>query len=195
MTTFTHTSNDLVLCTDSRIRPRWASRGQLGWDYFDKEWGRPLVSETEICELLSMVVFHLGLTWRAVLAKRGTLRLAFAGFDVASVAEFGEDDINRLLADPGIFRNRRKIEAVINNASALTRLTEPLPQVLGRYSHGFVRHVDQPLPHFTDGSKEAAVFLRKAGISHIGPSTTFILMHATGVVDGHWRGAGRQRSR
>lgn len=164
MTTFTHTSNDLVLCTDSRIRPRWASRGQLGWDYFDKEWGRPLVSETEICELLSMVVFHLGLTWQSVLDTRATLRLAFAGFDVASVAKFGEEDINRHLADPGVFRNRRKIEAVINNASAMTHLTEPLPQALGRYSHGVIRHVDQPLPHFTEGSREAAALLKRQAL-------------------------------
>ncbi|WP_080792726.1 DNA-3-methyladenine glycosylase I [Corynebacterium pacaense] len=185
MTTITtHTSNDPVRCADGRTRPRWASRGELSWIYFDEEWGRAPDSDSGLLEILSMIVFQLGITWQAVLAKRNTLRSAFAGFDPAAVARFGPEEVEFLLADPGVFRNRRKIEAVINNAKAMLRLPEPVPVLLERYAGHHVHRPGDPVPLRTDGSSEAAAALKEAGFSHIGPTGAFILMQATGVVNG-----------
>ncbi len=175
--------NDLVLCADKKLRPRWASRGELSWRYFDDEWGRGPCTESGYFEAFCLVVFQLGLTWHAVLSKRAPLRAAFSEFRVGPVAGYGEDDVKRLLDNPAIFRNRRKIEAAITNAKALMALEEPLKGILKRHATAIVLDPTLPVPTSTPESVELARELKRLGFTHIGPVAAFSLMQATGAVN------------
>lgn len=174
--------NDLILCVDGRSRPRWASRGEACWRYFDEEWGRPPGRPDQWLETVALTVFQLGVTWQAVLGKRESLRVAFEGFHVERVAAYGEEEVDRLLVDQGIFRNRRKIEATITNARAMVALREPFGEVLGRHAgHPFLDD-DGTVPTFTPASTQLAGELKDLGFTHIGPTAAFSLMQATGVI-------------
>lgn len=174
--------NDLILCDDGRTRPRWASRGEACWRYFDEEWGRPPGGQAQWLEAVALTVFQLGLTWRAVLGRREFLRAAFEGFHVERVATYGEQEVGRLLADPGIFRNRRKIEATITNARAMAALGVPLREVLNRYARHTFLGEDGTVPTFTPASTQLAHELKELCFTHIGPTAAFSLMQATGVI-------------
>ncbi|WP_074025338.1 DNA-3-methyladenine glycosylase I [Corynebacterium crudilactis] len=156
--------NELVVCADRKSRPRWASRSGLCWTYFDHEWGRPPVDLKSLFEVLTLVVFQVGLTWHAVLAKREGLKKAFSDFDVHAVATFTEADVQRLLQDPQIFRNRRKIEATMKNAQVLVSL--------GDSQEHFISLVEEDIT-----VKE----LKQLGFSHIGPTSLSIIRQATGL--------------
>src|SRR4051812_23912653 len=100
--------------------------------YHDREWGRPVRDERGLYERLSLEAFQSGLAWITILRKRDAFRAAFAGFDPEAVAAFGTDDVERLMADAGIVRNRRKVEATITNARAVLGLRDegrPLPEL------------------------------------------------------------------
>ena len=101
---------------DGRLRCPWGMSAPEYVTYHDTEWGRPLHGDQAIFERLSLEAFQSGLSWLTILRKRENFRAAFAGFDIASVAAFGPDDVQRLLSDPGIVRNRAKINAAITNA-------------------------------------------------------------------------------
>lgn len=174
--------NDLILCTDGRHRPRWASRGAASWKYFDQEWGRPPGTDSQWCEALALTVFQLGLTWHAVVGKREALRAAFGGFHVEHVALLGAVEVERLVGDPDIIRNRRKIEAVITNARAQAALTKPLGQILSRYGSSGLVADDGTIPTFTPASEELSRELKGLGFTHIGPTAAFSFMQATGVI-------------
>src|SRR6218665_2565566 len=106
------------------IRSDWATGDPLLTEYYDTEWGMPVYDEAGVFERLSLEAFQSGLSWLTVLRKREAFRAAFAGFDPAAVAEYGEADVERLLGDAGIIRNRSKIRATITNARATLRLRE-----------------------------------------------------------------------
>lgn len=114
--------NGLVRCNDGLIRPTWASHDELIRDYYDREWGLPVHDEVGVFERLVLEGFQAGLSWRTVLAKRNAFRAAFRGFIPDHVAAFDSADIERILTEPGIIRNRRKIEAAITNARATVAL-------------------------------------------------------------------------
>lgn len=165
--------------------------------YHDEEWGRPLTDspdEHELFERLALEGFQAGLSWITVLRKRESFRTAFAGFDPAVVAGFDEDDVARLLADPGIIRNRLKIEATIGNARALLRLHDEGK----RLSDIVARHSPQPRGHapltFADvptQSEESVALskeLRRLGFRFVGPTTMYALLQAIGAVDDHIHG-------
>ncbi|TAM89840.1 MAG: DNA-3-methyladenine glycosylase I, partial [Jatrophihabitans sp.] len=101
------------------VRCSWAASAPDYLAYHDDEWGRPLHGDAALFERLSLEAFQSGLSWLVILRKRPAFRAAFAGFDLAAVAGFGERDVSRLLADAGIVRNRAKIEATIANARAV----------------------------------------------------------------------------
>jgi len=103
---------------DERKRCSWCGGDPLLISYHDDEWGVPIEAEDAYLERLALEMFQAGLSWRLMLVKREAFRRAFEGFDADRVAAFNEDDVARLLADPGIVRNRRKIEAVVHNARA-----------------------------------------------------------------------------
>jgi DNA-3-methyladenine glycosylase I len=182
---------DLLVGPDGRPRCRWAGSAPEYLGYHDREWGRPVHDQARLFEKLCLEGFQTGLSWLTILRKRAAFRRAFAGFDPAAVAAFGDADVARLLADPGIVRNRRKVEATIANARAVLALegtsldelvwsaapaTHPVPASLA------------DLPATTPESIALARELKRRGFRQVGPTTVYALMQACGVVDDHLAG-------
>jgi DNA-3-methyladenine glycosylase I len=182
--------------TDPDGRPRcgWATSAPEYLAYHDDEWGWPLHGDSALFERLSLEAFQSGLSWLIILRKRPAFRAAFAGFDVPTVAAFDDADVARLLADPGIVRNRAKIEATIGNAR---RIVEAVPEGLDTllWSYAPARHRrPRRLADVAATSPESIAMareLRKRGLKFVGPTTAYALMQATGIVDDHvascWR--------
>lgn len=181
-------------------RPRcaWATTAPEYLAYHDDEWGRPLHGERPLFERLSLEAFQSGLSWLVILRKRAAFRAAFADFDVATVAAFGEADVSRLLGDAGIVRNRAKIEATVANARhVLDAVPEGLDALLWSFAPaGHVRpQTLAELASTTAESRAMAAELRTRGFRFVGPTTAYALMQATGMVDDHiascWLATGR----
>jgi DNA-3-methyladenine glycosylase I len=160
--------------------------------YHDEEWGRPVRDERGLYERMSLEAFQSGLSWLTILRKRENFRAAFAGFEPDAVAQFGERDVERLLADEGIVRNRAKIEATIANAKATVALREdgpPLAELVWERYRPPAR--DTPprtladLPSQTPETVALAKELKRRGFRFVGPTTLYALMQACGVVDDH----------
>ena len=180
-----------------RVRCGWAGSAPEYVAYHDDEWGRPLRGEAAMFERLSLEGFQSGLSWIVVLRKRPAFRAAFAGFDPVAVAAFGAADVERLLSDPGIVRNRRKIEATVANARAVLELDPPLDELL--WSFAPERH-ERPatpadVPATSPGSVAMAKELKRRGLRFVGPTTCYALMQATGIVDDHVRSCWRAVTR
>ncbi len=160
-------------------------------DYHDKEWGRPLRGRVALFERMSLEAFQSGLSWLIILRKRENFRRAFAGFDIGKVARFTDADVQRLMADAGIVRNRAKIEATIANARAVADLdsSEDLSDLLWSFAPPTrPRPADgSEIPSATDESKAMAKELKRRGFRFVGPTTAYALMQATGMVDDHVR--------
>jgi DNA-3-methyladenine glycosylase I len=181
---------------DGRIRCSWAdftgSRSAapdsvMYRDYHDYEWGRPLRGTRELFERMSLEAFQSGLSWLTILRKRENFRRAFEQFDVAKVAGFTERDVERLMADVGIVRNRAKIEATIANARAAADLDADLGELLWSFAPpARPRPVDPSgVPAVTPESTSMAKELKRRGFRFVGPTTAYALMQATGMVDDH----------
>lgn len=189
---------DLVIGADGLARPRWAATDELLRRYYDGEWGMPVLDERGLFERLSLEAFQSGLSWRTILAKRENFRAAFANFEPDRVAAFDEADVERLMADAGIVRNRRKVDATITNARATVALRQQGGLVELVWSH---RPATTPQPRTFDEvptrSAESLALskaLKSAGFAHVGPTTMFALMEAVGVVDTHLVGSWRRGS-
>jgi DNA-3-methyladenine glycosylase I len=179
---------------DGLPRCPWALSSPDYLAYHDQEWGRPVRDDAGIFERLSLEAFQSGLAWLTILRKRGNFRAAFAGFDPAAVAGFGTDDEARLLADPGIVRNRAKISAVIHNARAAVAVPGGLAALVWRYA-GAPAAAPATLaevPAWTPASKACARELRGLGFSFVGPVTVYAAMQACGIVDDHLAGCFRR---
>ena len=159
--------------------------------YHDTEWGEPVHDEHALFERLALEGFQSGLSWAIVLRKRPAFREVFAGFDPAVVAGFGEDDVERLVADPRIVRNRAKIVATIANARALRALHDAgraLDAVLWSHAPTADRHRPPTwaeVPSTTPESVALARELKALGFRFVGPTTAYAAMQACGVVDDH----------
>lgn len=155
--------------------------------YHDTEWGRVVRGDRELFERMSLEAFQSGLSWAIILRKRENFRSAFAGFDPATVAQFGDADVERLLGDAGIVRNRLKIEATINNARVIVGLDEPLGSLLWSFAPepGPAPTSYAQVPAQTPESVAMATALKKRGFRFIGPTTAYALMQATGMVNDH----------
>lgn len=181
---------------DGRIRCGWAV-GRPGpdfdlyRDYHDQEWGRPLRGRVALFERMSLEAFQSGLSWLTILRKRENFRGAFAGFDIEKVARFTDGDVQRLMADAGIVRNRAKIDATIANARAAAELgtSQDLSDLLWSFAPPpRPRPKDgSEIPSATDESKAMAKELKRRGFRFVGPTTAYALMQATGMVDDHVR--------
>ena len=178
-----------VIGDDGLARPSWAATDPLLRDYYDNEWGMPVRDEHGMFERLSLEAFQSGLSWVTILRKRPAFREAFAGFDPDVVAGFGDADVERLMADAGIVRNRRKIEATITNARATVALREEGGLVELVWSF---RPAATPAPasyaEVPTTSPESVALskaLRRKGFTFVGPTTMFALMEAVGIVDTH----------
>jgi DNA-3-methyladenine glycosylase I len=162
--------------------------------YHDEEWGRPVVDERGLYERVSLEAFQSGLAWITILRKREAFREAFAGFDPERVAEFGEADHARLLADAGIVRNRLKIEATIANARAILALREAdrsFEEIV--LAHRPPERAAAPedfseVPASTPESTALAKELKRNGFRFVGPTTAYALQQAVGHVNDHLAG-------
>lgn len=178
-----------IIGDDGLARPAWAATNPLLRDYYDTEWGLPVRDEQGLYERISLEAFQAGLSWATILRKRDAFRAAFADFHPDTVAAFTEDDVERLLQDAGIVRNRLKIRAAITNARATVNL---------RDDGGLVDFVwsFQPdstpeptaladIPTSSPESVALSKALRKRGFAFVGPTTMYALMEAIGMVDTH----------
>jgi DNA-3-methyladenine glycosylase I len=164
--------------------------------YHDTEWGVPERGEHELFERVCLEAFQSGLAWITILRKREAFRAAFAGFDPERVATFGEADVERLLGDAGIVRNRAKIDATIANARAVLALHDAgrtLSDLV--WSHAPAERVRAPraatfaeVPAATPESTALAKELKRAGFRFVGPTTAYAAMQACGLVDDHLAG-------
>ncbi|MHA7281594.1 DNA-3-methyladenine glycosylase I [Arthrobacter sp. TMS2-4] len=177
--------------SDGRLRCGWAVSSAEYERYHDLEWGRPVRDETGLFERLSLEAFQSGLSWITILRKRDAFRRAFAGFVPEAVAAFDGHDVERLMADAGIVRNRRKIDATIANARALLALPDGLTlgSVLGRHrpEPGPAPASLADVPAVTEESTALARDLRSLGFRFVGPTTAYAMLQATGYVDDHLR--------
>ncbi|MCW2944246.1 MAG: DNA-3-methyladenine glycosylase [Actinoallomurus sp.] len=157
--------------------------------YHDAEWGRPVRDDRGLYERLCLEAFQSGLSWLTILRKREGFRRAFDGFDPEKVAAYGPADVERLLADASIVRNRRKIDATIANARASLDLPGGLAALVWRYADpdAPAPKTTADVPATTPGSKALAKELKGYGFRHVGPTTVYALMQACGLVDDHLR--------
>jgi DNA-3-methyladenine glycosylase I len=177
---------------DGRVRCAWCGADPLYRAYHDQEWGVPSRDETHLFEMLTLEGAQAGLSWLTVLRKREGYRRAFAGFDPERIARFNEADVARLLADPGIIRNRLKVESTIANARALLALREG-GQTLSGLLWGFVD--DSPrqnacsnlsqVPSSTPESDRMSRELKRLGFKFVGTTICYALMQAVGLVNDH----------
>ncbi|MFV0473593.1 MAG: DNA-3-methyladenine glycosylase I [Pikeienuella sp.] len=175
---------------DGRPRCGWCAAAPEFFAYHDREWGFPVGDDRRLFEKLCLESFQSGLSWRTILAKREGFRAAFDGFDFNLVAEYGEGDVARLLADASIVRHRGKIEAVINNAGRARELAaegglaahiwrfEPAPETLAPPQSASTSAVSIAL------SKD----LKKRGWKFVGPTTVYAFMQAMGLINDHAEG-------
>ena len=187
---------DVVIGTDGLGRPAWAATDDLLRDYYDLEWGLPVRDERGVFERLSLEAFQSGLSWVTILRKRPAFRTAFAEFDPEAVAGFGQPDIERLLADAGIVRNRAKILATIANAQATLALRDDggLAELVWSFQpeRTPVPRTPAEVPTTSAESVALAKELRRRGFRFVGPTTMFALMEAIGLVDTHLVGSHRR---
>lgn len=189
-------SSGAVVGEDGLARCGWAVSHPLNLHYHDTEWGMPVRGEQGLYERIMLEAFQSGLSWLTILAKRPAFRAAFADFDPNVVARFSDDDIDRLMRDAGIVRNRAKINAARTNARATVALraeggldelvwshkpdTTPSPRVLDE------------VPTVSPESKALAKALKARGFVFVGPTTAHALMEAVGLIDTHLIGCFRR---
>jgi len=187
-------SDALAAGPDGRPRCFWAVGGAPEYvAYHDEEWGLPVLTDDGVFERLTLEAFQSGLSWLTILRKRPAFRAAFAGFGVAAVAAFGDAELERLLADAGIVRNRLKIEAAMANARAALPVIEEHGS-LAAFFWRFRPEVHQPPRSRGDfvaaspESKALAKELKRRGFRFVGPTTLYALMQAVGIVNDHVEG-------
>jgi DNA-3-methyladenine glycosylase I len=168
----------------------WTTSDPLYLAYHDEEWGRPVHDEHGLLERFCLEGFQSGLSWLTILRKRDNFRAAFAGFDPDKVARFNARDVQRLLGDAGIVRNRAKIEATIANARGTLALREQgtsLPELV--WSHRPARHAAPRAPRNWQSTSPESVdlsrALKRAGFRFVGPTTVYAAMQACGIVNDH----------
>ncbi|MYW68960.1 DNA-3-methyladenine glycosylase I [Streptomyces sp. SID8379] len=175
---------------DGKLRCPWGLSTEDYVAYHDTEWGRPVHGDDALFERLCLEAFQSGLSWITILRRRETFRAAFSDFKIADVATFTDTDRTRLLADPGIIRNRAKVDATLANARVLADWS---PGDLDKLIWSFAPDAaNRPAPRalsdvpaITDESKALSKELKKRGLRFVGPTTAYALMQACGLVNDH----------
>ncbi|WP_369391697.1 DNA-3-methyladenine glycosylase I [Streptomyces sp. CG1] len=175
---------------DGALRCPWALSTEDYVSYHDEEWGRPVHGDDALFERISLEAFQSGLSWITILRRRPGFRSAFAGFRIEKIAAFSDEDRERLLADPGIIRNRAKIDATLANARVLADWAEgELDELIWSYAPDpATRPVPKTLadiPAVTPQSTALSRTLKKRGLRFVGPTTAYALMQACGLVNDH----------
>lgn len=179
---------------DGRPRCAWGAGAPEYIEYHDSEWGRPLHGDDPLFERLCLEAFQSGLSWLTILRKRPAFRRAFADFRIDRVAAFGDADVQRLLADASIVRNRAKIAASIQNARAALTLDVGLDELLWSFAPTGPRPRPAGITDVVAVTAESTAMakeLKRRGFSFVGPTTAHALMQATGMVDDHLAGCWR----
>ncbi|MFJ3146382.1 DNA-3-methyladenine glycosylase I [Streptomyces halstedii] len=182
--------SDALPAADGRLRCPWGLSTEDYLVYHDTEWGRPVHGDDALFERLCLEAFQSGLSWLTILRRREGFRRAFSGFGIPAVARFTDADRERLLADPGIIRNRAKIDATLANAKVLADWEAgELDALIWSYAPD---PTDRPAPRklgdvpaVTPESTALAKELKRRSIRFVGPTTAYALMQACGLVDDH----------
>jgi len=177
---------------DGVVRCDWAYGTAEYIDYHDNEWGREVRGDDAVFERIVLEAFQSGLSWLTILRKRANFRAAFANFSIPAVAAFTESDVEKLLSDAGIIRNRAKIEAAIANARAAAELPGGLSNFVWSFAPERRRRpapkVIADVPAISPESTAMAKELKRKGFRFVGPTTVYAHMQATGMVNDHLRG-------
>lgn len=184
----------LIDGTDGRARCAWVGADAEYQRYHDEEWGVPLHGDRALFEKMSLEGFQAGLSWITILRKRPRFREVFEGFDAARVAAFDDDDVERLMLDAGIIRNRAKILATIGNARLVAEMAEgELDELMWSFAPaaGIRPRSFDDVPALTDESTAMSKALRKRGFRFVGATTMYALMQSAGMVDDHVEGCWR----
>lgn len=186
----------LRLGVDGVTRCWWCGDDPFYMQYHDDEWGHPVTADVRLFEKLCLEGFQSGLSWLTILRKRENFRTAFAGFDLAQVAAFGDGDVQRLLGDTGIVRHRGKIASTINNAGRALVLREEFGSIykyVSQYRPARVGRltVDSEMPATCPESIAMSKDLKRRGWSFVGPTTMYAFMQAMGLVNDHIEGCER----
>ncbi|TCB99674.1 DNA-3-methyladenine glycosylase I [Micromonospora zingiberis] len=181
---------ELVIGADGLPRCGWGAGTADYAVYHDEEWGRVVRGDDALYERMTLEAFQSGLSWLTILRKRPAFRRAFDDFRISVVAGYGETEVDRLLGDAGIVRNRAKIEAAIANARAALELPEGLSELLWSFAPPSRPRPTSyaEVPALTDASTALAKALKRRGFRFVGPTTAYALMQATGMVDDHLAG-------
>jgi DNA-3-methyladenine glycosylase I len=190
-------NDGIAIGEDGRHRCSWGTSTDDYIAYHDAEWGFPVADDRRLFEKICLEGFQSGLSWLTILRKRDAFRAAFAGFDAARVADFGEDDVARLLADAGIVRHGGKIRSTINNARCVLEVVEECGS-LAAYVWSFEAAAERPPEAATIDWRRAnttspesvamAKDLKRRGFSFVGPTTVYAFMQAMGLVNDHLDG-------
>ncbi|MCO6394211.1 DNA-3-methyladenine glycosylase I [Corynebacterium sp. MC-17D] len=184
-----------IIGDDGLSRPPWAAHDPLLRHYYDTEWGMPIRDEAGMFERLCLEGFQVGLSWKLILQKRDALREAFHGFDPDALARM--DSIEHLLDDASLIRNRRKLQAVLTNASATRELRESgtdLATFIWSYQPETTPtpRTMEEVPTQSEESRRLARDLKKRGFTFVGPVTMYALMESTGIIDTNLIGTHRR---
>ncbi|WP_214775192.1 DNA-3-methyladenine glycosylase I [Exiguobacterium sp. s37] len=177
---------------EETVRCPWCGTDPLYVRYHDEEWGKPVHDDQKHFECLTLESAQAGLSWITILRKRENYRVAYADFEVQRVASFTDEDVERLLADSGIVRNRRKIEASINNAKQFIKLQDEFGS-FDSYIWSFVNDAPilnawdrmEDVPATTELSERLSKDLKRRGFKFLGPTTVYAHLQATGLVNDH----------
>ncbi len=189
--------NGLITGEDGITRCAWAGSSADYLDYHDNEWGHPVADDTRLFEKICLEGFQSGLSWITILRKRENFRKAFAGFDIPTVAKFGDKEIEELVQDAGIIRHRGKIKSVINNANRALEMQEEFGSLAIYFWAQEPDESERPkVCDFetlrtlgkTERSTAISKDLKKRGWSFVGPTTVYAFMQAMGMVNDHLEG-------
>ena len=187
-------NNDVIIGYDGKPRCAWAGSGDNAFGrYHDEVWGSRTYENSAMFEALTLGVFEVGLSWSIVFGKRDAFRRAFRDFDVAKVAEMTGKDVDRLLDDASIIRNRGKIEATIDNARSMSAASPTLPALAKSYEINRKRapRSIESLPKSTPQAEELAKRLKAQGFRFVGPTSVYAFMQNVGIVNDHVHGCFR----
>ena len=187
-------ADDVIVAYDGKPRCAWAGPGDTAFGrYHDEVWGVRTDDESAIFEALTLGVFEVGLSWSIVFGKRDAFRTAFRGFDVSKVAAMTERDVDRLVEDASIIRNRAKIQATVDNARAMTSTSPTLPALVKSYEMTRKRAPRSvaDLPTTTPQAEAFAKQLKSQGYRFVGPTSVYAFMQNVGVVNDHVHGCYR----
>ncbi|MCT4777501.1 MULTISPECIES: DNA-3-methyladenine glycosylase I [Exiguobacterium] len=170
----------------------WCGTDPLYVRYHDEEWGKPVHDDLKHFECLTLESAQAGLSWITILRKREHYRDAYANFDVVTVASFDESDVERLMTNPGLVRNRRKIEASINNAKRFIEIQQEFG-TFDAYIWSFVDNTvirnewesTDDIPASTELSQQVSKDLKRRGFKFLGPTTVYAHLQATGLINDH----------